>query len=319
MMFDLATKKTLQIEPTTSCALACPQCARYYDGANNPLMTTAELTLDDIKRLCPVDWVKRLEKMFLCGNYGEPVAAQDCLKILKWFKEINPNIVLGVNTSGSLRNTEWWDELAIILSGPLDYVVFSIDGLEDTNHIYRRNSSWSKIIANATSFISAGGSAHWDMLVFEHNQHQIDQAEALARELGFTWFRTKYTDRPITQNIQWLKKVSVTDVAVVNETKIDCHYESTGQAYLSAAGKWLPCCYIGGKIEYPDNVGTELRSVFDDLNEQQIFDQVHTKTSWKSVWQRWESTPLQVCTDNCALSNGKPSVLKKWKNEIQLK
>lgn len=316
MMFELRTKHTLQIETTTVCALACPQCGRYYDGADNALMTTAELRLEDVQRLCPTDWVKHLKKMFLCGNHGEPVAAQDCMKILHWFKQTNPDIVLGVNTSGSLRNESWWADLGKLLNGPLDYVVFSIDGLEDTNHIYRRNSSWYKIIQNVKAFIAAGGSAQWDMLVFEHNKHQVDQAEQLARNLGFTWFRTKYTDRPITQNIRWLKKAAdlpTTSVA----TQISCHYETTQQAYLSATGQWYPCCYIGGKIEYPDLAGDELRSIFSQ--QPQIFDEVHESEAWQTVSIRMPTTPLKVCAASCATIQGQPAALNKWRREVRLR
>lgn len=319
MTFELVNKKILQIEPTTSCALACPQCARYVDDGINPLMTPAELSVADIERLCPTDWVKNLEKMFLCGNYGEPVAAKECIEILKWFRKINPNIVLGINTSGSLRNPEWWAELATILNGPLDYVVFSIDGLEDTNHIYRRNSSWHKIISNAKSFIAAGGSAHWDMLVFEHNKHQVTEAENFAKELGFNWFRTKYTDRPITKNIQWLKKVPDLQPTDVKNANITCHYETTNQAYLSATGQWMPCCYIAGKFEYPDSIGDEIRDTFSAAEQVTQFDKIHQSTAWESIWKRWNSNPLQVCVTNCSTVTGQPVVLDKWRKEIQLK
>ena len=317
-MFELHTKTILQIEPTTVCALECPQCARYYDNNINPLMQSAELKLADVQRLCPEHWVKNLEKMFMCGNYGEPAAAQDCLEIYRWFRKINPDITLGMNTSGSLRSVEWWAELAQIMSRPHDYVVFSIDGLEDTNHIYRRNSNWSKIMSNAKSFIDAGGSAHWDMLVFEHNKHQIDQARQLAQDLGFSWFRTKYTDRPITANIQWLVKVSDT-VDPPTSNQITCHYETTKQAYLSAQGEWLPCCYIGGKINYPDHEGQELRSIFDQREQPQQFDTVHETAAWQEVWKRWSTTPLSVCSSNCRIDTGKPKALDKWKQELQLR
>lgn len=77
-----------------------------------------------------------------------------------------------------MRTTNYWQELGEdILNQPLDYVVFSIDGLADTNHIYRRGAVWDKIVENAEAFIKAGGSAHWDMLVYQHNQHQVDSAE----------------------------------------------------------------------------------------------------------------------------------------------
>jgi len=317
-MFNLATKTILQIEPTTVCGLECPQCARYFDNQINPLMQSAELTLEDVQQLCPVEWVQGLEKMFMCGTYGEPAAAHDCLEIFRWFRKINPNITLGMNTSGSLRNIEWWQELGTILNQPLDYVVFSIDGLEDTNHVYRRNSNWNKIMNSVQAYITAGGHAHWDMLVFEHNKHQIDQAKELATHMGFSWFRTKYTDRPITKNIQWLKKVPE---AIENSTKSDqiiCHYETTNQAYLSAQGQWFPCCYIGGKIHYPDTSGQELRGIFNSQDLPQDFKTVHHSGAWTTVWKSWNHRPLSVCLDHCAASREQPKVLNKWKQEIQL-
>ena len=76
-----------------------------------------------------------------------------------------------------------------------DYDVFSIDGLEDTNHIYRVGVQFKKIMENAKAYIDTGASAHWDMLVFDHNKHQVDECRQLADTMGFTWFRSKETDR----------------------------------------------------------------------------------------------------------------------------
>ena len=68
------------------------------------------------------------------------------------------------------------------------HVVFSIDGLEDTNHLYRRNVQWHKVMENAKSFIDAGGLARWRMIVFEHNAHQLKDAEQLSKAMGFGKF-----------------------------------------------------------------------------------------------------------------------------------
>jgi sulfatase maturation enzyme AslB (radical SAM superfamily) len=70
-------------------------------------------------------------------------------------------------------------------------MIFSIDGLEDTNHIYRRNVKWDKLISNVKSFINAGGVAEWDYLVFKHNEHQLEEAEKFSKELGFKFFTPK--------------------------------------------------------------------------------------------------------------------------------
>jgi MoaA/NifB/PqqE/SkfB family radical SAM enzyme len=91
-----------------------------------------------------------------------------------------------------MRNPEWWSKLGTLLTGDPDHwVTFSIDGLEDTNHIYRRNVKWDRLMANAKAFIEAGGRAHWDFLIFKHNEHQIEQARQLASQLGFARFVPK--------------------------------------------------------------------------------------------------------------------------------
>ena len=102
-----------------------------------------------------------------------------------YFRNINPNIELGMNTNGSLKPGTYWTLLGAILNQPRDYVVFSIDGLEDTNHLYRVNSEWHRVMENARCFIDAGGSAHWDMLVYKHNEHQVESVKNLGKSLGF--------------------------------------------------------------------------------------------------------------------------------------
>jgi hypothetical protein len=48
---------------------------------------------------------------------------------------------------------------------------------------------------NAEAFITAGGEAHWDFIVFEHNEHQVDEARNLAIKMGFKNFNVKRTTR----------------------------------------------------------------------------------------------------------------------------
>ena len=63
---------------------------------------------------------------------------------------MNPKLEIGLNTNGSARTEKWWKEMANVL-GDDGYVVFSIDGDEETNHIYRRWTNYDKIIRNAKS------------------------------------------------------------------------------------------------------------------------------------------------------------------------
>ena len=75
----------------------------------------------------------------------------------------------------------FWKDLAKIKGLK---VTFNIDGLQDTNHLYRRNVKWDRLIANVEAFISAGGKADWRYLIFKHNEQQIDEAKTLSKNLN---------------------------------------------------------------------------------------------------------------------------------------
>ena len=74
-------------------------------------------------------------------------------------------------------------------------MTFAIDGLEDTNHLYRRNVRWSKLMENIKAFTDAGGEATWAMLIFKHNESQIENCRSLSCTLGFRSFGIQQSAR----------------------------------------------------------------------------------------------------------------------------
>jgi MoaA/NifB/PqqE/SkfB family radical SAM enzyme len=282
--------KVLHIESTDVCQLACPACARETDPEFNKLQHN-HLTIEQIQKNFTVQQIQSLEKMFICGNYGDPAAGQYTLEIYRWFRSINPNIVLGMNTNGALQNTTWWQELATIMNQPHDYVVFSVDGLEDTNHIYRVNCNWNKLMNNVKSFIAAGGSAHWDMLVYQHNQHQVDVAEQLARDMGFRWFRAKVSKRQYSGNLEFpigWEKINQ------NNGPIHCHALEDKSIYIDAQGRVSPCCWLGHR---QSNFITDFEKV---------------QLSWIS------DRPNGTCKKNCSVALNKTNFSSQWQREVQL-
>jgi MoaA/NifB/PqqE/SkfB family radical SAM enzyme len=237
------------------------------------------------------DQIRQLDKMFMCGNYGDPAAGKYTLDIYQSFRKINPDIVLGMNSNGGLQNTLWWHEIGRTFNQPRDYVVFSIDGLQDTNSTYRVNVDWKKLMNNATAYIQAGGRAHWDMLVYRHNQHQVDECEQLARDMGFSWFRAKvskrgFTDRLI-QPIGW-------QLPNVQGTKINCHALNEQSVYIDAQGRVSPCCWLGN---------TQKDFVTD-------FDAV--QSSWTGI------QPNITCINTCGTTSVNTSFSNQWQRETQL-
>ena len=292
-MLKLANQdvKVLHIEPTDACNAACPQCLRETDQTFDRL-NLHHLTLEQIKTLITDDTICGLDKMFMCGNYGDPAAGKHTIDIYKYFRSVNPNIVLGMNTNGGLRTTEWWQELAGILDQPRDYVVFSIDGLADTNHIYRVNVKWDKVLENAKIFISAGGSAHWDMLVFEHNQHQVDRAESLADIYGFKWFRAKISKRHSVTPISFLSPPKDWKNPVVTTGLIKCYALKESSVYISARGDMYPCCWLGYNSE-------------------------HTLNTFESIQDSWSKKPLRICEETCTFNNNGTSFTNQWQREVR--
>jgi len=194
-MYRYSDLKTVHLEITEACNAACPMCARNINGGeDNPHLKDNELSLNDCKTIFKPEFISQLDRMYMCGNFGDPVAAKDTLEVFAYFREHNTKMNLTMYTNGSAKKPEWWANLARVL-GKNAYVVFSIDGLEDTNHLYRQNTVWSKIVENAQAFIDAGGRARWDYIVFAHNEHQVETAEELSRVMGFEKFQFKKSAR----------------------------------------------------------------------------------------------------------------------------
>lgn len=199
MIYPYSEVHAVHMELTDRCNAACPMCPRFdkANGSLAPQVYKIQHTLEDIKKIFPINFIRQLRRINFCGNYGEPIVARDLLPIIAYLKQIHPLLRVEVNTNGSARKAAWWKALALVTgSDPRKSGVwFGLDGLEDTNHLYRRNTNWKVIMRNAKAFIDAGGVAHWNFIAFEHNEHQIEEARALAGKMGFREFNVKLTAR----------------------------------------------------------------------------------------------------------------------------
>tara|TARA_B100000941_G_scaffold290178_1_gene271432 strand:+ start:632 stop:1708 length:1077 start_codon:yes stop_codon:yes gene_type:complete len=281
-MYKYTDIKTIHLEVTQNCQASCPMCDRNMNGKGvNPHINLDELTLEDCKKIFNPSFIKQLNTMYMCGNLGDPIVAKDTLEIFRYFRQHNPNIWLSMNTNAGARDEAWWVELANIFARR-GAVIFSVDGLRTTNHIYRQGVVWDKVERSMDAFISAGGRARWDFLIFEHNQHQVDEARALSEQKGFEKFMAKKTGRFITQDSKKKeshqavnkKGIATTEIkkpdkkyqnaAIKSQDKlvkkynsmdnyydkvsINCKVKDEGSLYITAEGLALPCCWTAGRM-----------------------------------------------------------------------
>jgi MoaA/NifB/PqqE/SkfB family radical SAM enzyme len=282
-MYNYNEVEIVHLEITQRCQAACPMCDRNENGGvDNTHITNAELSLEDCKRIFPIDFIKQLKTMYMCGNLGDPIVARDTLEVFKYFREHNPNMWLSMNTNAGAKDTEWWQELARTI-GRNGAVIFSVDGLNDTNHLYRQNVVWANVERNMRAFIAAGGRARWDFIIFGHNEHQIEEAERLATEWGVEKFQKKKSSRFFTATSQpkdkqqaqnrkgektaLLEKPKQTEninLALLKQKEIEKTYGSMKQYYdscnikckvaneknifITAEGLLMPCCWTAGRM-----------------------------------------------------------------------
>ena len=256
----LSLVRKIQLDHTSRCNLACPQCAR----TNNNRYPILDLTVDDYKIILePFD--NNQIKFFHNGNFGDAVVSPTFNDTFDYY--IDKIREIDISTNGSVRTPDWWARLAQQGSDKLT-VIFSIDGLEDTNHLYRVGSVYNKIIKNAEAFINAGGKAEWHYIEFAHNQHQTEQAKQIAKDLGFTKFIAKNTarfaeaetnfvetkkknvvydikDNPRTIDRQKILKAFSSMKEYATKTDIMCKSRYQQTLFIDMNMDLWPCCWFG--------------------------------------------------------------------------
>ena len=305
-MYKYEDIKTIHLEVTQNCQASCPMCDRNMNGKGiNPHINLDELSLLDCVDIFPPEFIKQLDTMYMCGNLGDPIVAKDTLEIFEYFRSHNPNMWLSMNTNAGAKNEAWWRELAQVF-GRMGAVIFSVDGLSDTNHLYRQGVVWDNVERNMRAFIDAGGRARWDYLIFEHNQHQVEEAEELANAWGCEKFMKKKTGRFITQDskkkeshqavnrkgkqTQELKKpdekylnkaLSKQDVIINKYGTMDAYYDAApivckvkkeNSLFITAEGLALPCCWTAGRMYKWWHKDPKVEQIWDFIPDKSVLD-----------------------------------------------
>ena len=305
-MYKYEDIRSIHLEVTQNCQASFPMCDRNMNGKGvNPHINLDELTIEDCKKIFLPEFISQLDTMYMCGNLGDPIIARDTLEIFTYFRDHNPKMWLSMNTNAGAKNTIWWHALAKTI-GSNGAVIFSVDGLKDTNHIYRQGVSWTNVERNIKAFIKAGGRARWDFLIFEHNQHQVEEAEALASKWGFEKFVAKKTGRFVTSKVEpkdkhqavdrkgnettELKKpdekyqnaaLKKQDVIINKYGSMDAYYDAApiickvkkdNSLFITAEGLALPCCWTAGRMYKWWHKDPKVEQIWDFIPNKSVLD-----------------------------------------------
>jgi MoaA/NifB/PqqE/SkfB family radical SAM enzyme len=251
------------------------------------------ISFDVFKKILTAPEFASVEELEFCGTIDDPLMHPEFLEFLDFASTVSDYNVI-IHTNASLRNIEYWKKLAQILKKHKKHTVkFSLDGLEDTNHLYRQKTTWSKIMENAKSFIAEGGKASWQYLIFPWNEHQMMEAKALSVEMGFYEFMSRHDRSPVSSlGLESIQKVKVTNIQRKSNYKItvddinkrlekslhdeiQCNNKTKKMYFISFDSKLWPCCFLSNGFFQTENGKAEIL-------EQRLFD-AYGDPTWNDI------------------------------------
>lgn len=185
---------SVQIEITEKCNAACPACSRTYYGYGELAgIYQKHMSLDEFKLFLPPNLVSNLDRVIFCGNVGDAQVNPNLPQMLEYLYFHNKDIHLHINTNGGMHSAEYWANFAKYKNMR---IWFAVDGTtQEVHSYYRRNTNLNKVLENAKAYIGAGGDAILQFILFEHNQHQLEDVKKLAKEYNFSDIEIIHTDR----------------------------------------------------------------------------------------------------------------------------
>ena len=333
-MFTNTRPYTFHIELTDKCNAGCPMCPRTdamnYCRPDRTRVFNVELGLADFQRHFTDEFCARTDEIIFGGAYGDPLAASELLEITEYLTE--RGVRIATSTNGGLRKPAWWRRLGEAMKRTGSRLELHLDGLADTNHLYRVHTRWDRIMANARAYIETGARAEWHFIIFKHNEHQIEEAYKLSKKMGFQEFTLidtiRFSGGPAYEYVmpdgecRQLELPSVRaaqfraaddgGVAVLERPEavasrsclgvngIDCKSAAFNRPYISAHGQVSACCWVTGSDEEAaffagHGLGPERYNIRNRPLEEILLDE-----PFASLYARaWAADSLKNCRHKC--------------------
>lgn len=272
----------LSIEPTTACNLGCPECPSGLKQFSRPTGNLKPVTNQKlIDELAP--YLAYINFYF----QGEPFINP------KFLEMVNYAALKGIYTATSTNAHFLTDDMAkkTVESG-LDRLIISIDGTtQETYEQYRVHGSLEKVIEGTKNVInwkrklnSKTPHVIFQFLVVRPNEHQIEDAKQLAKDMGVDEIKFKTAQvydfkngNPlIPQNEYYAryKKQKDGTYRIKNELLNQC-WRMWSSAVVTWDGSVVPCCFDKDAKHQLGNVAFKsFNSVWNNEAYQQFRKQI---------------------------------------------
>jgi MoaA/NifB/PqqE/SkfB family radical SAM enzyme len=289
----------MHVELTSRCVLQCPGCPRTYINDRLGKFPKIDLDLDVFADFINTPAGEKINRFTLEGNHGDPIYYP---KLLEFIDKFRSNKIYTMVTNGSRRDEKFWHNLGARLTDK-DWVIFSIDGLPENNHLYRKNSDWNSIEVGLKTLKRYSVNVGWKTIIFNYNHKQLDQIEMLANSYD-AHFVSEKTSRfgddaliPPKTLVDNSREYHGKDTHTINKITPQC--KNHKKEYVSADGFYWPCCWIGSAFTLYKSELWKNRSQWHIKNK--TIDQLRIQLAqWIDPMQ---SDPDVVCKMMCKSGN----------------
>ena len=172
----------LILDPCNYCNLRCPLCPT---GIKQLGREQSMLSFEHFRHYFDPH-IPYLFEVYM-HNWGESLINKEVYRMIEYAQRHN----VGTNLSSNLVIVDS-DDIDRILDSGLEYLVVSLDGTSpETYTQYRVRVDYDKGIANLSELIRRRNQRgqktpviEWQYIVMKQNEHEIPEAEALAKKLG---------------------------------------------------------------------------------------------------------------------------------------
>jgi len=245
---------------TSLCDLECTLCTRNYSHFDLP--KPQKRNIDDVIK--QLDTFTNLKRVYLAGQYSEPLLFPDIIKYLKYLK--SRNIYVELYSNASKLNIELWKNIGKILTDT-DQVHFTICGsTQELHEKYRVNSKLENILKNVKALKAIKNIDFCQFIRFGYNEMDEENVKKFNFSNHYTVdsegdrFKNDKkkpdTDtRPLEKRDRLIKQLFKT---IPKQGKILCKSIIDKKVYINVYGN-ISACYMNAEY-HPEE---HFRDIFD--------------------------------------------------------
>jgi MoaA/NifB/PqqE/SkfB family radical SAM enzyme len=227
----------LIIDPCNYCNLRCPLCPTGINQLGRPqAMLSFEHFRQYFDPLSPFLFEAYLH------NWGESLLNKQVFRMIDHAQQSD----VGTNLSSNFYRVSS-DDMDKLLDCGLEYLVISLDGTsQDTYGQYRIGGNYDQVMENLCEFLRRRNLrkqktpvVEWQFIVMKQNEHQVEEAERLAKKIGVDLIRFI----PVGMPFEFWNRKEIADQWY--PTGVQGRVESTHEEQqFGQAEKPSPCFYL---------------------------------------------------------------------------